>query len=331
MIKHLIYTNSNYLQINRICSLFRRNSYCVILAYHRVSPLNDRDYLLREMIVDPVSFEKQMLFLIKNYTVVSLNKFLGILECDRNQSNYAVITFDDAYLDSYEYAFPILKKYNLSATIFVPTDFIETGRHFWWDRLANILVSSNKQSLLLNWKDKRYNLKIGGNVFTIKAFKKLCYLFKFARNKEKEGLLNLVSKNLNVVETNSYPSNLTWRNIREMSQNNISFGAHTHTHSAVSSVSDSEFKEELLSPKETLENRLNQAITAFAYPYGEKSDFNIQSVNAIKQLGYKVALTMIQRPIISNDDLFVLPRIGIGGYDTEEIFRLKLSGSIPLF
>ncbi len=38
-----------------------------------------------------------------------------------------VLTFDDGYLDNWVYAVPLLEKYGFSATVFVPTDFIQPG------------------------------------------------------------------------------------------------------------------------------------------------------------------------------------------------------------
>lgn len=38
-----------------------------------------------------------------------------------------VLTFDDGYLDNWVYAAPLLRKYRLTGTVFVPTDFIDRG------------------------------------------------------------------------------------------------------------------------------------------------------------------------------------------------------------
>ncbi len=46
-----------------------------------------------------------------------------------------LITMDDGYLNNYEYAFPIYKKYNLQATLFVSPFYMHednTERHFGW-------------------------------------------------------------------------------------------------------------------------------------------------------------------------------------------------------
>lgn len=95
-----------------------------ILMYHKVNP-DPRvgGYGLR---VSPRVFEKQMRYLRANgYRAVSLEDVAAHFEKNRQlPKRPVVITFDDGYLDNYTYAFPILKKYDMTATIFVVADTI---------------------------------------------------------------------------------------------------------------------------------------------------------------------------------------------------------------
>lgn len=89
------------------------DSELIILTYHSVNP----DHIFS---VKPDEFEKQIKYFAENFDVVSLNN----LNLDSNSKKQAVITFDDGYEDNYTYAFQILKKYNVPATIFITSDFI---------------------------------------------------------------------------------------------------------------------------------------------------------------------------------------------------------------
>lgn len=105
-----------------------------ILMYHSINPNalpEDR------IVVPPIIFERQMQFLKKHkYNVISL-KSLGqlISQKQRIPLKTVVITLDDGFRDNYLYAFPILKKYNLPATIFIIIDEVgrPSGDRLTWD------------------------------------------------------------------------------------------------------------------------------------------------------------------------------------------------------
>ena len=76
-------------------------------------------------------------YLARHYEVVSLEEVLKAVEKETCLPKRAIlITFDDAYCDFTDYAWPILRRLRLSATIFVPTAYPnQPYRGFWWDRL----------------------------------------------------------------------------------------------------------------------------------------------------------------------------------------------------
>ena len=97
-----------------------------VLMYHSVNPVPNPE--IRSLIVSPRTFEKQMHFLrAHNYHIVSLEE-LGRLIKDKARipRNTVAVTFDDGYKDNYTYAFPVLKKYSIPATIFIIIN--EVGR-----------------------------------------------------------------------------------------------------------------------------------------------------------------------------------------------------------
>lgn len=94
-----------------------------ILMYHKIDKAESRK---GKLAVSPEVFEKQMSFLARNkYNVISLQQLIGLIKNkEKIPHNTVVITFDDGYENNYSAAFPVLKKYNLKATIFVIADFI---------------------------------------------------------------------------------------------------------------------------------------------------------------------------------------------------------------
>ena len=56
-------------------------------------------------------------------------------------------TFNDGYKDVYLNAYPILKKFSIPATIFLPTSCIDTGEVLWHDRVFSAFRETQRSSL----------------------------------------------------------------------------------------------------------------------------------------------------------------------------------------
>ncbi len=92
----------------------------IILMYHSVSAGADHF-----MNVEPQAFEQQMNYLAgAKRPVISLAELARRLKAQEPLGGSVAITFDDGFRDNYETAFPILKRHNFPATIFVVTDLI---------------------------------------------------------------------------------------------------------------------------------------------------------------------------------------------------------------
>lgn len=322
-----------YSKAGELYKLFSSSSGCLVLVYHRISPINHDNFILKDLSVSPEIFERQMKYIKARYRLLPLEELVqGLKNNPGKMREVIAVTFDDAYLDNYQYAFPVLKKYGIPGAIFVPTGFIETGSIFWWSKLIRMLSDTGKNLVRFSYSGKDFVLGLNNENAIKSSFHVLGNLFKRAGDLEKDRLFNLLSDVLEVRQSDIAPETLTWSQIKEMSENNIIFGAHSHSHRALFSLSDTQVKEELCRPKEILEDRLNVKITTFAYPYGERNNFDSNTIHLVAEAGYNAAFTMIQGKItLKNTDLFLLPRIGIGGHDTEESFKLKLSGLLPFF
>lgn len=96
----------------------RKASSTVILNYHSIHPVH-------KFATKPDDFEKQMEYMVMNFKIISLHDLYEIRTSKKDISGkFCVLTFDDGYEDNYEYAFPILKKFGINATIFLTTGFI---------------------------------------------------------------------------------------------------------------------------------------------------------------------------------------------------------------
>ncbi len=111
------------------------NNKIPILVYHRVVPVPLPESR-HKIWVDAQNFKRQMNFLAsRGFNTISLDilvsAFKGICPLPEKP---IILTFDDGYKDNYLYAFPILKEYNFTATIFLVSKYI--GDTNQWDRIS---------------------------------------------------------------------------------------------------------------------------------------------------------------------------------------------------
>lgn len=77
--------------------------------------------------IAPATFEQHLKYLAENgYTAKTLSEFADMN--NRAGHKNVVITFDDGYQDFYNYALPLLNRYKMPATVFVPAGLIDKGR-----------------------------------------------------------------------------------------------------------------------------------------------------------------------------------------------------------
>ena len=98
-----------------------------ILLYHNfVTTVPESDPDNFNYINTPESFEENIkIFLENRYTIISMKE---LADANNGKTELPdktmVITFDDGYYSNYEYIYPILKQYQVKASIFIVTDKI---------------------------------------------------------------------------------------------------------------------------------------------------------------------------------------------------------------
>jgi len=105
-----------------------------ILLYHQMLPKGeyptDRDL---SYFTNQHKFESDINTMFElGYHNISLYDFYE--NNYENNKKYFIITFDDGYLSNYEFAYPILRKTNCTADIFLNTDIEAIGGRFSWEQ-----------------------------------------------------------------------------------------------------------------------------------------------------------------------------------------------------
>ncbi|AKT90943.1 polysaccharide deacetylase [Campylobacter ureolyticus RIGS 9880] len=130
-----------------------------ILMYHHVLP---KSGFITSSVCE---FESQIRYLSKNgYKAITSNEFYLYKKGEITLPKKSIlITFDDGWRDNFYYAYPILKKYDLKATLFLVSGWIEAASNQNSINKTDFLPLSHKEAkkaapknpaaLFLNWDE----------------------------------------------------------------------------------------------------------------------------------------------------------------------------------
>ena len=292
------------------------------LTYHRVDNPHAQPWLDPGLIsASPETFEAQMKYLAANYKVVSALEIVKAVESEgRNPlpARAVTITFDDAYCDFAQHAWPVLKQYRIPVTLFVATAYPDhPERLFWWDRIFDAIHTTEKEDL--NTPIGRLSLLTAAQ--RKQAYKLLKNHFKTLPNREATKAVEEICAELGV----SPHANcvLGWDSLRKLAREGVTLGAHTRTHPIMNFLSPDDLRYETVGSREDLLRETGSVPQVFAYPSGI---YNNEAVKAVEEAGFALAFTTA-RGInqVGRVDRLRLRRINIGMRTTLPILRAQLS------
>ncbi len=292
-----------------------------VLTYHRVDEPQARPWLDPVLISASVAdFEAQMKYLSANYQPVSIFDVLDALE-KRDQKilpkRAVLITFDDAYHDFEQHAWPVLKHYRIPVMLFVPTAFPDhPERLFWWDRLFHAIHTTIKSeihtpigvlTIATDLERKQTNTRLKNHIKSLPNATAIAFV------EDLENQLN-ISPHTNCV--------LGWDALRKLANEGVTLAPHTQTHPIINHIPPSAMQNEAVGSLHDLQREIGVTPPVFAYPSGF---YNPEVVEALKDAGFKLAFTT-ERGInnLGKVDPLQLQRINVGAQTTIPILRTQL-------
>ena len=325
LIKKVLYRGGGF----RICSLRKSSGFIPILMYHGIRLEQDNEPLKKKFgkHLDSSMFTEH-LEILKNYcNPISLSEAFFDKKIPKNP---IILTFDDGYKNNYEVVFPLLKKYQVPATIFVTTGFVDQTHFLWTDHLEFMFTQSECADTIC-LQGGTLVLRMGNE----KEKRETLYLVKEKlKNYKDEDRLELL-KDIELklganYEWDQIPQELmplSWDEIREMKNSGlVEIGSHTVTHPILSKCSCEKQFYELSTSKNRIFDELGDDCTIFAYPNGRHIDYTQDTIRILKECGYKIALTTVPGYYdTSKEDSFEVKRLGRVGSSLED-FACIVSG-----
>lgn len=258
----------------------------IILMFHGITnhhdPLLNFDYKH----VEVQKFESFLKYLIQKYSCIPFEDYmkwrLGISKT--LPKNPLVITFDDGYSNNYKYLFPLIKKYNLPVTIFLPVDCISNQKIAWYDIISYCISKTTQSSITVN--KQNYSLfSENQKIVAIMNLKSELYTTPVKDTFIKE-IISQTKVNPERCDDENMTF-ITWQQVKEMHAAGVSFGSHSLTHPLLPLLSKKEIHKEISNSKKMIERKIGLC-NSFSYPFGRENE-EIQK--QISDVGYISAVT----------------------------------------
>ncbi len=291
----------------------------LILCYHRVGTEGIPYYCT----LPTPQFEMQMKFLREHFRVVSLGQLCDELRKPSSSGNAVAVTFDDGYSDLHTHALPVLRKYEIPATVYLTADCIESGEVAWYDKIFLALQVAPAGPIdvpirgagRIELGSPQQRIAVGSQIVSILRQTPVLERNRFCADFERQ--VSLPTEKL-------AGRMLTWKQIHEMRSAGIFFGSHTLSHPALSQLEAEDVERELRKSKSLLESRLREPVLDFAFPFGKPQDCGPIAEVAAARCGYRSAVTTtwgINRP---GSNMHNLRRVQLGDERVAAKFGLQI-------
>jgi peptidoglycan/xylan/chitin deacetylase (PgdA/CDA1 family) len=236
-------------------TLIKKTDHNVILPfYHSVSdstPLHIKNLYTSRSVQQ---FKDDLDFLLDNYEPITLQQLIALSHTEKETTeNYFHLSFDDGLSEFYTIVAPILKERNISATVFLNSDFIDNKNLFYRFK-ASLLYEKLKDTSLLSL-----------------SYQQQKQLDELAEKHE-------VDFNAYLLEQKPY---LTSNQIKELIEQDFTFGAHSIDHPLYKELS---FDEQMAQTKESLnfiQKQFNLPYRVFSFPFTDDG-VGVEFFDAIK-------------------------------------------------
>lgn len=302
-----------------------------ILMLHHVRPWHGRAYAPnRELEITPEFFDAALQHVRRNgWIIVSMDEAIERLRSGRSDKPFLVLTFDDGYRDTLEWALPIMQRERAPATLYITQGFVERSATMWWlDIEESIRRLSHVQIRVRG---------VPGSMRTQTDAEKQFAAFEILRHLRSapQHVIDAVRDKLVTASGLDASERVAaWcMDAGEVAgaahHPLLTIGAHTLTHPALASLAEADALAEMAEPKVWLEKLTGKPVQHFAYPIGKPDVAGRREFRLAQSAGFVSAVTTRPGMLFAGHaaHLHALPRLSLNGrYQSVRELEMLLTG-----
>ena len=280
----------------------------VVFMLHRVSKRTDGHLPNNEHLkVSPEFLEKVIVKYQKaGFSFLSLDQLYDVISGKSIICKpFVCFTMDDGYLDNYEIAYPIFKKYQIPFAIFVATDFPDKKAVLWWYTIEELILNSTEIQLS------------DGSTYSCKSFQEKWDTFRYIREKVLRLNQSHIVDELNDLFANYHLDwyapvqslSMNWEQVKNLTHEPLcTIGSHTVSHVALNKLSLKELDNEITNGINLIKSHTGYKPVYFAYPYGSVKENGEREFQYIRNSNIKMAFISYGDFIYPNSQIEQVPR-----------------------
>lgn len=315
-----------------------------IIMYHYTRDLRHSRYPeIRGL--DYSLFEQQLRFLKENFHVVTMEQVLEAMSIRGGVPDNAVLlTFDDGYIDNYTVALPLLKKYDLQGSFFIPGKTFSENTVLDVNKIHFILASAPAGIIKEELKsklDENRNGDYGWIPSNEELYEKhaiydrydsrdVMFIKQLLQTVLPEKLRAKIATELfekYVGMPENYFSRELYMNrdqIRCLKQNGMFIGLHGYDHYWLGNLPKDQMKKDIDRALDVMEEFIDRDAWVMNYPYG---NFNEDVIRYISGHGCRLGLTTeVRTAQIGEDDRYQFPRLDCNDFPPKSENYKRIGG-----
>jgi peptidoglycan/xylan/chitin deacetylase (PgdA/CDA1 family) len=309
-------------------SQWRRNR-VLMLCYHGISLADEHEWDPSLFITKSLLRERLQLLRDEHYSVLSLDEAVRRLQSNELPARSVVLTFDDGFYNFHSAAMPILREFNVPATVYVSTYHCLNQRPILRPVLSYVLWRANKQGLQV--------ASIPGLPNEINLFDRIkresgvdqwaaALRSQIPDREERMDAIGKVARTLEV----DWQEVLRSRILHLMTTDEVAAVAlagadvQLHTHRHRTPRDEATFRFEITENRRVIEQLTQRSATHFCYPSG---DYDPVYFPWLRDMGVQSATTCETGLATNSDNPLLLPRYIDTMGQSELMFRSWLAGT----
>ncbi|WP_027576513.1 polysaccharide deacetylase family protein [Bradyrhizobium sp. WSM1743] len=261
--------------------------------------------------------------------------FLGMDEVCRRavtlpeKRRFVALTFDGANKDLITFAYPMLARYAVPFTIYVPTAFPDGVGEAWWFGLEQVIARESRISLMMGEKEQRFTVTDNARKQAL-----FSYLESWLRSLPPADLsvaiADLCTRYRVDLAALSREASMDWEDLAKLAADPlVTIGSATVNYPVLANMKDAAALREMTMGKAVAESAFRREIRHFAFPFGDRSSFRRSHVVMAEEAGFASAVSTIPGIVEAEGrtNLHALPRISWDGrMRSLRVLRALVSG-----